>query len=118
MGSHGRKQETRIKCDSLVTLNVLLPDTGTLEEAVSREMYMREEGGGGSEVMKLVGWLVGLGQLRTYTGRSDLSRNPVARIPSGVSAGTEVICVSRRAIRRVVQELKSLFYRLDEVDHS
>ena len=46
-GSHGRKQDTRIKCDSLVTLNVELPDTGALEEAVNRHRCTREEGGGG-----------------------------------------------------------------------
>ena len=46
-GSHGRKQETRITCDSLVTLNAELPDTGALEEAVNRERCIREEGGGG-----------------------------------------------------------------------
>ena len=46
-GSHGRKQETRIKCDSLVTLNVELPDTGALEEAVTEiDVYGRRAGGG------------------------------------------------------------------------
>ena len=52
VGSHGRKQETRIKCDSLVTLNVELPDTGALEEAVNREGVYGRRGEGGSEVMK------------------------------------------------------------------